>query len=174
MSCAPNRPAPVRFGAADRSAVPTAIPSQSGRPNIELAAGRLGLEPDLRREVGGGRRRHRLEWGEVAAGGACDPSATDRGRQGCGEAGRRRERAEPPPGVRERNRRFTGAGQALPSRTPTATISAPPRATWSRLVRNETAMKRLRISEIAISSTVTTIPASIKAVCTSAIRNGSE
>ena len=39
-------------------------------------------------------------------------------------------------------------------------------------MRSDTARNRLRISEIAVSSIATTIPATTRAVCTSEIRNG--
>ena len=70
--------------------------------------------------------------------------------------------------------RVASDAQALPSSTPAVTISAPPRATCSRLTRSETDRNRLRISEIAISSNATTMPATTSAECTDPIRNGSE
>src|SRR5581483_10854208 len=66
------------------------------------------------------------------------------------------------------------AAQALPSSTPAATIRAPPSATWTRLTRNGTSMKRLRTSEITLSSQATTTPATTRAVLTLLITNGSE
>ena len=70
--------------------------------------------------------------------------------------------------------RVGSVAQALPSRTPVATINAPPSATCSRLTRSDTDRKRLRMSEIAVNSTATTIPATSSAVWTEPIRNGSE